>query len=396
MIVYLDHSATTPVDPEVLDEMRPYFNEQYGNPSALYRLGQAAHQAVDLARERIATAIGAQPDTIYFTGNATESCNLAILGLAKAYRMANGGHYGHIITTKIDHKAVLAPLARLEEKGFQVTYLDVDAEGRIDLKELAAAIKEDTFLVSIIWGSNEIGTIQPMADIGRLILKHRKKHKTAFPYLHTDACQVAGYLDLSVEKTHVDFMTINSSKIYGPKGMSALYRRRGVPVEPIMYGGGQQDGLRSGTENVPGIVGFASALEQVQAHRTQETARVQDVAQYFWKRISAEIPDVRLVGPPIGEERLPHHLYVLFDGVEAEALVLYLDAYGIICSTGSACTASSDKRSHVLPACGYSPEDVFSGVRLTLGKGTTKEAIDYVMTYLPSIVSTLRDIHTNA
>ncbi|MEK7213284.1 MAG: cysteine desulfurase family protein [Patescibacteria group bacterium] len=393
--VYLDHAATTYVSLEVFKVMKPYFTEHYGNPSSLYRLGRQANQTLLESRKIIAGLIHAQPGNIIFTGGGTESDNLAIYGIARAHEQKGK----HIISIGIEHHAVLHPLEDLKKaglpagrQGFEITYIKVDKNGLVNPAEVAKAIRPDTVLITIMYANNEIGVVEPIAEIGREILKYRKTHNTTYPYFHTDACQAAGYLDLDVEKLHVDLMTVNGSKIYGPKGVGFLYLRNGVKIKPIILGGGQERNLRSGTENVAGIVGLAKAFELAQKNRVKESDRVQKLAQYLWQQIEAKIPKIKLNGPEIGEGRLPNNLNVTFMDVEGEALLLYLDEYGIMCSTGSACTSESLEPSHVLRALGLPYEYAHGSLRFSLGKVNTKADLDYLMKYLPEIIKVLREM----
>ncbi len=390
-LVYLDHAATTPTDPRVVKAMAPFWTHDFANPSALYSLGQMSHEAVETARASMAEILFTQPDCITFTSGGTEANNLAILGLIEKVRLTNKKI--HIITTAIEHHSVLEPIKELAKHGVMVTYLAVNERGEISVKELIAAIRPETVLISIMYANNEIGTINPIAEIGRELLKYRKNNKTQFPFFHTDGCQAAGTLDLHVERLHVDLMTINGSKIYGPKGVGALFVRRGVTLKPIMFGGGQENALRSGTENVPAIIGFAKALQLVQKKYSQEAARQMKLRDFFWKEINKKIPGVKLNGPELnGENRLANNLNIQFTGLEGETLVLYLDAYGIICATGSACATDSDDASHVLTACGLKLAEAKASVRFTLGKETNRTEIDYVMKYLPGIVKGIREM----
>lgn len=389
-LVYLDHAATTPTDPQVVKAMAPFWSTNFANPSALYSLGQASHEAVETARAKVAEILFTQPDCITFTSGGTEANNLAIFGSVRNI-IANKPKI-HIITTAIEHHSVLEPIKELEKHGVAITYLSVNERGEISVSELVKAIRPETVLVSIMYANNEIGTINPIAEIGRELLKYRKNNKTIFPFFHTDACQAAGTLDLHVERLHVDLMTVNGSKIYGPKGVGILFTRRGVTVKPIMFGGGQENNLRSGTENVPGIIGFTKALELVNKNFTKESERQAKLRDYFYKEIKKKISNVELNGPELNEGRLANNLNVRFAGLEGETLVLYLDAYGIIAATGSACTTDSDDASHVLTACGLKFEEAKSSVRFTLGKNTKKEDIDLVMKYLPGIVKGIREM----
>ena len=389
-LVYLDHAATTPMHPEVKETMETFCDKYFANPSGLYAIGREVNGELNSARRSVAEILHAMADNIIFTGGGTESDNMAILGVARKHEKKGK----HIITTKIEHHAVLHPCEYLEKHGFEVTYLDVDSQGFISPKKVKEAIRPDTILISIMYANNEIGTVEPIADIGREILKYRKENKTEFPYFHTDACQAAGVLDLDVEKLHVDLMTINGSKIYGPKGVGVLYKRRGIQIEPLTFGGGQEFGMRNGTENIAGIIGLSKALEISQVNRDDENMRLVDLRNYFYEQLQKEIPKIKLNGPDLGNElvRLPNNLNVTFMDIEGEAMLLYLDEYGIVCSTGSACTSMSLDASHVLTACGMPYEYAHGSLRFSLGKRTVKNDIDYVMKYLPAIVERLREI----
>lgn len=386
--IYLDHAATTPVDPAVKKAMEPYFCEHFGNPSGLCGMSREVNGALNDARRKVAEILHTLPDSIIFTGGGSESDNLAIFGVARNHQK----HGRHIITTKVEHHAVLNPMKQLLKEGFEITFLDVDEYGRVTAEQVKKALRPDTILVSVMYANNEIGTIEPIADIGRVILKWRKEKNTPYPYFHSDACQAAGVLDLDVEKLHVDLMTLNGSKIYGPKGVGILYKRRDVEILPLIFGGEQEMRLRAGTENVPGIIGVAKALELAQERKDKEAKRLRRLVKYFWERIQEEIPKVRLNGPEIGDGRLPNNLNVSILDIEGEALLLYLDEYGIVASTGSACTSQSLEPSHVLIACGLPHEYAHGSLRFTLGKETTKRDIDCVMRYLPGIVEKLREI----
>ena len=403
--IYLDHAAATPLEKQVFESMKPYFSSDFANPSALYSLGVKAKKKVEEARKKVAEIVFTQPDTIYFTSGGTEANNVALFGVIeelKTRKRESEKTKKHIITTKIEHDSVLRPIQELEKQGVDVTYLDVDEIGLVNVEDVKKALRKETILVSIMYANNEIGTIEPIAEIGREILKWRKNNKTSFPYFHTDACQAANYLELSVEKLHVDLLTLNGSKIYGPKGVGVLYKRRGVALSPQSFGGRQERGLRAGTENVPGIIGFSKALDLVQKKKEKENVRMEKLRNYFWESIEKNIPDVFVNGPGLENKkarkqestaptnRLPSNLNVYFKDVEAEALILYLDSYGISCSSGSACSTESNEPSHVLKACGMSDERSFGSIRFSLGKDTTKKDIDRVMKYLPGIVEELR------
>lgn len=397
--VYLDHAATTPLDPGVQKALWPFLQADFANPSALYPAGVASREAVETARAKCAEALFTQPRNIIFTSGGTESNNLAILGLID--KEPKTKKKLHIITTAIEHHSVLYPVRALAKQGIEVTYLPVNAQGEISLKELMAAIRPETILISIMYANNEIGTINPIAEIGREILKYRKQHHTAWPYFHTDACQAASSLDLSVERLHVDLLTLNGSKVYGPKGSGLLFVRPGTPLAPHVYGGDQEFGLRSGTENVPTIVGLGAALHIIAKKKQTETTREENLRNYFWKTLHRQIPNTKLNGPQLEVvknlrapkkwqevvvPRLANNLNVQFPGIEGETLVLYLGARGIAAATGSACASNSLEASHVLVACGLTVTEAQSSVRFSLGHSTTKADIDYTV---KAIVNTL-------
>lgn len=382
--IYLDHAATTYVDPRVMDAMRPFFSDVFANPSSFHTPGLHAKNAVIEARETIAKLLNCRDDEVIFTSGGTESDNLAIIGVPRAHK----AHGKHVITTAIEHPAVLEALLQYQKKGeVEVTVLPVDKFGVVSVKDVETALRPDTVLVSIMYANNEIGTIEPLNEIGKAILKWRKEHATPYPYFHSDACQAAGALDLDVEKLHVDLMTVNSSKIYGPKGVGMLYVRRGVKIEPLIYGGGQEKNLRSGTENVAGIVGFATALKLAQDEKETENARLIALRDRLVEGLLA-IPKTRLNGHPT--ERLPNSVNISFIDIEGEAAVLYLDAEGIYCSTGSACASTSLDPSHVILATGLSYEGAHGSLRFTLGKRTTADDIERVIEVMPGIVQKLR------
>ncbi|MEK7624716.1 MAG: cysteine desulfurase family protein [Patescibacteria group bacterium] len=385
-IVYLDHAATTPVREEVQRAMQPFFSSHYGNPSSLYREGTVARGALAEARQTIARIIGAQPETIVFTSGGTEGNNLAIFGLAEA----NHGRGRKMISTDIEHHTILEPLKQLEKQGYSLTLLSPNNSGLFDPDKVIAAITPETVLVTVMLANNEIGAIEPIALIGRRILQYRKAHNTALPYFHTDACQAAGYLDLNVEKLHVDLMTLNAGKIYGPKGVGMLYVRRGVKINARQFGGMQENNLRAGTENIPGIIGFAKALELAQKDKVRETARLYKLSNYFWKKIKKNFPDAILNGPPIGRDRLPNNLSVTFPGYDGEQLVIYLDAEGVMCSTASACAAMSDEPSHVLCSLQIPAQGAKSTLRFSLGKSTTKTDLDYAIKALAKVTKLIK------
>ena len=373
----MDHAATTYLDHRVKRAMENFWMKDFGNPSSIYSEGRKAKKALESARTEIAKIINVRPDEIIFTNGGTESDNLAILGVA------NKVEKGHIITTKIEHHAVLNPCKVLEKKGWKITYLDMGQEGIVKPEDVEKALQPDTILVSIMYVNNEIGTIQPIAEIGKIL----KNHKAHF---HVDSCQAAGYLDLDVEKLGVDLMTINGSKIYGPKGIGMLYARRGIKLAPLIYGGEQERGLRPGTENVPAIIGLAEALKIAQKEKNKESKRLTALRDYFIKRLTKEIPKTFLNGHH--KKRLPNNINISILAAEGEAIVLYLDDYGIACSTGSACTSVSLEPSHVIMALGKSYDYSHGSIRFSLGRRNTKKDIDYVMKILPKVVEKLRKI----
>ncbi len=377
--IYLDHAATTYMDPKVRESMKPYWEENFGNPSSIYEEGREAKRAISNARLKVAEVLNARPDEIIFTSGGTESDNIAILGLARSYK--NKGN--HIITSKIEHHAVLDSCKKLEKEGFEISYIDVDKDGILDLKQFKSALKYETILVSIMYANNEIGSIQPIKEIAKIIRNHKA-------ILHTDAVQAPSYLDLNVLKLGVDLMTLNGSKIYGPKGVGLLYKKRGSKIEPLVYGGGQEAGLRSGTENVAGIVGFAKAIELAQKDKEKESERLIKLRDYFIEEILKTLPKSQLNGSQ--KDRLPNNVNISIMGIEGEAMVLYLDAKGVACSTGSACTSDILEPSHVIKAI-KTPDDYAHGsLRFTMGKKTTKADIDYLLKVLPEVINKLKSI----
>lgn len=385
--IYLDHAATTDVDSQVLKAMAPFWQNLYGNPSSLYLEGRLASEAIEKAREKVASILNCRSKEIYFTAGGTESDNLAIFGTAGAYKDQGN----HLVTTQIEHHAVLHSFQQLEKQGFKVTYLPVNKEGLVNLEDVKTAITSKTILVSIMYANNEIGTIEPISEISKMIKSLRFPISgIRYPILHTDACQAAGYLDLDIKNLGVDLLTLNGSKIYGPKGIGILYISQNLTIKPLLYGGGQEKGLRPGTENVPAIIGFANALELVQRNKDRESKRLIVLRDYLIKGIAARIPKVILNGHP--KQRLPNNVNVSILDIEGEALILHLDKLGVAASTGSACTSGNLEPSHVLIALGLPYEACHGSLRLTLGKKTTKKEIDYVLKVLPEVVKKLRDI----
>ncbi len=386
--IYLDNAASTPTDIRVLAAMRPIFDKVFANPSSLHAEGQKAEKELVRCSKDVAGFIGALPDNIIFTTGGTESDNLAIYGLAKA--VSKSARPGHIITTAIEHSAILKPLEELQTYGWQVTYLQPSREGLVTADQVIKAIKPETVLISIGYANNEVGSIAPIAEIGRKILQYRKTNKTIYPFFHTDACQATQYLDLSVEKLHIDLMTLSGSKIYGPKGSGVLYVRRGVPISPMLVGGEQEMGLRAGTQNLPAIVGFTKALSLAMAEKDKRFKQATQLTKYFFEKIKKQIPDIELNGPEIGETRLPNNLNISFAGAEGDALLLYLSAKGIMCSTGSACSSRLQEASHVLKAMGRTYTEAKGALRFSVGHNNTKQEIDYAMKHLPVIVAQVR------
>jgi cysteine desulfurase len=391
-IVYLDHAATTPTDPSVVQAMLPFFTENFGNPSGLYSISRDASDALADARERIAKILNSRSEEIIFTSGGTESDNLALFGIARKYG-ANPKWGKHVITSQIEHHAVLLPTEVLKKEGFEITETPVNADGEVSIEKIIGAIKKETVLISIMYANNEVGTIQPIAEIGRAIAKWKKENGRGPmdpPFFHTDACQAAGTLMLDVAALHVDLLTLNGSKIYGPKGVGLLYCRRGVQLTPHIVGGGQELRIRSGTENVPAIVGLACALQRAQENHETENIRLTELREYFWSEIQTRVPKLVLNGHP--SNRLPNNLNFTILDIEGEAVLLYLDEYGISCSTGSACTSTSLDPSHVILAMGKPYEYAHGSLRFTLGHTTTRADIDHVLSVLPPVVELLRSI----
>jgi cysteine desulfurase len=377
--IYLDNSATTRIDEDVKKEMDRCFSEFYGNPGSFHSEGLKAKNAIDNARSNIAKVLNCDASEVIFTGSGTESINLALKGLAFGMQ----GKKKHIITSSVEHKAVLSTCKYLEKKGFEVTYLKVDKYGLVEVSELKKAIRDDTFLVSIIYANNEIGTVQDIKEIGKIC----KEKGIVF---HTDACQAGCYLDLDVAGLNIDLMSLNGSKIYGPKGIGVLYAKKGLTLEPLIHGGGQEKGLRGGTENVQGIVAFAKALEIAVEKKDSENDRLIKLRDKFINGAMERVPNVILNGHP--SKRLPNNVNLSFLDVEGESILLYLDDKGVYASTGSACTSTSLDPSHVLVAMGIPFEIAHGSIRFTMGRETTEEDIDYVLEILPGIIENLRKV----
>ncbi len=377
--IYFDHSATTPVDPSVVEAMLPYVRDRYGNPSSSYRLGKEARHAMENAREQVAALIGARPDEIIFTSGGTEANNLAILGTA--YRHWEKGR--HIITSAIEHRAVLEPCKFLKSQGFDVTFLPVDESGMVDPGEVEKAIRKDTILVSIMHANNEIGTIQPIEEIGKIL----RERGILF---HCDAVQSAGRIPVDVEELGCDMLSISAHKLYGPKGVGCLYLRKGTEIVPLITGGGQERDLRGGTENLPGIVGFGRAAELARQFLNRIPWELVLLRDRIIDGISERIPNSFLNGHRF--QRLPGHVSFSFAGVDGQALISMLDEKGIAASSGSACHSDSPGPSHVLKAMGYSDRLAQSTLRVTLGRDNDDRQVDYFLAILPDIIEALRDI----
>ena len=384
--IYLDHAATTPTDPRVVEAMLPYLTEHWGNPSSIYFEAREARKGLDAARRAVAEALGARPAEVIFTSGGTESDNLALRGVAAARK---GGK--HIITTAIEHHAVLHSAERLEQEGVRVTYLPVDREGMVDLEALERALDDETILVSVMSANNEVGTIEPIADVVRIV-----KARDPRIAVHTDAVQAAGYLDLDVGRTGVDLLSLAGHKIYGPKGVGVLYVRSRTPFLAQTLGGTQEKNRRAGTENVAGAVGMATALRLAQAERVERGDHVRLLRDRLLEELPRRVSGIHITGPKDPERRLPNSVSCCFERVEGEAVLLQLDLKAISASSGSACTTASLEPSHVLLAMGV-PHDLARGsLRITLGKGNTMEEIDRLLDVIPDSVERLRALAPQA
>ena len=377
--VYLDYSATTPVKPEVLEQMIPFFTQNFGNPSSLYQQGLYAKMAVEEAREKVAALINAEPREIYFTGGGSESDNWVLEGIAD--QLKNKGK--HIITSKIEHHAILHTCAYLEKHGFDVTYLDVDKEGFVTPEVLEAAMRDDTILVSVMAVNNEIGTIEPIKELAEVAHKHGA-------LFHTDAVQAVGNIHIDVKEMGIDMLSMSSHKIYGPKGEGGLFLRKGVRIGSFIHGGAQENGKRAGTENLAGIVGFGAAAELARKNLDNHIANLTKIRDHIIKRVTEEIPDVTVNGSL--EHRHPGNANFTFKYIEGESILILLDSMGVSVSTGSACSSKSLEPSHVLTAIGVDVESVHGSIRMTVGDMTTMEDADYAVDCLKKVVARLREI----
>ncbi len=375
-MIYLDNAASTPISDKVLEEMLPYLKDNYGNPSSIHRFGRIATRAIDASRKKIAELIGAQPEEILFTSGGTESNNTALFGVM-------GKNRGQLITSSIEHDAILEPCKRLQTQGHTVEYLPVDSSGTVDVEKFRSLVAGQTALVSIMYANNEVGTIQPVREIAEIC----KEHDILF---HTDAVQAVGKIPINVKELGIDLMSISSHKINGPKGIGALYIRDGVEIDPLMLGGGQENGLRSGTENVANIVGFGKACHLAGQNMQGNAAHLKNLRDSLVQKISQEISHVTVNGHK--ENRLPNNAHFTFLGVNGEDLIIKLDENGIAASTGSACSVKTQKASHVLAAMGFSHEQITGSLRLTVGLANTMQEIDQTVGILRTVVSELRRV----
>ncbi|MDP1688852.1 MAG: cysteine desulfurase family protein [bacterium] len=390
-IHYFDYASTTPVDKRVLKAMMPFFMDEFGNPSNLYSIGHHAQKALALATGKVIKPLGCKPDEFIFTGSATEADNLALIGVAKANR-----HLGNkIIVSNVEHKGILAAAEALTKEGtdaekFELQVVEIGKNGLVSPQKIAEMIDDKTVLVSITYVDSETGTIQPIKEIAKVIANYREINNTKLPYFHTDASQAANFLDINVDNLGVDLLTLSSQKIYGPKGVGGLYIRKGTPIKPIIYGGGQQNNIRSGTENMPGIVGFGAAMEIAEKEKVKESARLKKMRDKLESKIIKTIDKV-LVNGNI-DSRLPNYSNISILDIEGEAMLLYLDNKGIIINTGSACNSQSLEPSYVLVAFGRPYEYIHGSLRFTLGRFTSSQDVNYVIKNLPPIVKKLRKV----
>lgn len=381
--IYLDYAATTPVHPRVAEAMRPYHTEKFGNPSSIHYFGQEARAVVERARESVARLIGAKAEDIVFTSGGTEADNFALEGIAFASQEKGN----HIITSVIEHHAVTECCEFLKKRGFDITYLPVDDQGKVDPEEVRKAITDKTILVSIMHANNEMGTIEPIAEISKVV-SHQSSVNGHKIFFHTDAVQTTGHCPVNVDELGIDLLSMSAHKLYGPKGVGALYVRKGAGIVPFLHGGGQERGRRASTENVPGIVGFGVAAEIASREIKEETKKILPLRDKLIKGILDTIPDSQLNGHPV--DRLANNVNVSIKYVEGESMLLNLDMHGVAASTGSACTSGSLEPSHVLLAIGLSPELAHGSLRFTLGRFTTAAEVEYVLEVLPDIVKKLR------
>lgn len=379
--VYLDHAATTPIRPEVVEAMHPYLREHFGNPLSLHRYGERPREAVEEAREKVAALIGAQPNEVYFTASGSEANNMTVKGIAMMARSRGKGN--HIVVSAIEHQSVLYAAETMGKLGFEVTQVPVDRCGLVDPQAVAEALRDDTVLVSVMLANNEIGTVEPIAEIARVV------RARGIPF-HTDAVAAVGHIPVKVEELGVDMLSLAGSQFYGPKGAGALYIRRGLRITPLIDGGIQENGRRAGTENVPAIVGLGVAAELASAELEERARRLIPLRDRLIARLTGEIPHVYLTGHPTW--RLPHHVSVTVEYIEGESMLLFLNMQGVAASSGSTCTSRALKASHVLTAIGVDPALAQGSLVFTLGEGNTVEDVDYVLEVLPPIVERLRQM----
>lgn len=377
--IYFDNAATTPVRKDVLEEILPYFTEFYGNASSVYSIARKSKNAMERARKQVADALGAETEEIYFTAGGSEGDNMALTGITEALQKKGN----HIITSKIEHHAVLHTCEYLESRGYDVTYLDVDGDGKIRLDELKNAIRPETILISIMFANNEIGTIQPIEEIGKIAKEHGV-------YFHTDAVQAVGHVPIHVKNMNIDLLSLSGHKLYAPKGVGAIYIRKGIPIKPLIYGGAQEKHRRAGTENIAGIVGLGKAIELAVQELPETVEKLTALRNKLINGMIETIPYSRVNGHLT--DRLPGNCNVAFDFIEGESLLLLLDSMGIAASSGSACTSGSLDPSHVLMAIGLPHEKAHGSLRFTLGHFNTEEEVDYVLSVLPGIVERLRNM----
>lgn len=387
MKAYFDYASTTPIDPEVLKAMMPFLKKEFGNASSIHQLGQNARIAIDQAREKIARFLNCSSEEIIFTGSATEANNLAILGVVSKITK-NFSTAQKIITSTIEHHSVLYPIDSLKKENLEIVFINPQKNGIINQKEIKKQINKNTILVSVMYANNEIGTIQPIKEIGEFIYNFKTSQKSKFPIFHTDAVQAINYLDCDVKKLKVDLLTISGHKIYGPKGIGALFIKKGTPIRPIIYGGGHEFGLRSGTENVAGIVGLAKAIEIIKKHKKDSKKIIRFRNQIIKSLL--EIKGAKINGDI--ENRLPNNINVSFDGVEGESVLMSLDKKGVLVSTGSACSSKDLKPSHVLQSIGLNPAEAHGSIRITLGRYTAKKEVDYLLKIIPKVLKKIRNI----
>lgn len=384
--IYLDYAATTPVDPQVFKAMEPYLKNIFGNPSSLHEFGQEARRAVQVARQQVANLINADQEEIIFTSGGTEANNTALKGIFFAKEKLDG----HLIVSCIEHHAVLEPAKFLKNRNIQVDYLPVDSNGIVNLNKLKDLLRPETVLVSVMHANNEMGAIQPIEEIVEIIKEYRKKNNSLYPYFHTDAVQTASHLPIDVKKIDIDLLSMSAHKLYGPKGIGALYIKQGIKIAPFIEGGEQEDKRRASTENTPGIIGFGKAAEMAREEMVQENKRLIELRDWLIQSILNKIPKTKLNGHPA--QRLSNNVNVSIAGVEGEALLIALDHEGIACSTGSACSSESLVPSHVLLKMGLPVEIAHSSLRFTLGRWTKKKDLEYLVKKLELIVKRLRNV----